>query len=80
MELFWKYSRDPKSTPTKDYLCRISGVDQGNAEHLNNTVTYILVSIEFSHFILLIKDLVIIKNFSSQHKTYDCFDKIYNIF
>ena len=31
------------------------GVDQGNAEDLNKAATYVLVFIDFSHFILLIK-------------------------
>ena len=50
------------STSVKDYLYKVSGVDQGNAQQLNKTTTYVLGLIELSHFVLFIQYLLISKS------------------
>ena len=51
-----------KSTSVKDYLHKIIGVDQGNAQQLNKTTTFASVFSELSRFVLFIKYLIFIKN------------------
>ena len=41
-----------KCTSVKNYLHKVSGIDQGSAQQLNKTTTYVLVFTESSHFIL----------------------------
>ena len=48
-----KIEKLKKSTSLKDYLYKISGVDQGNSQQLNKTTTDVLVFIELSHCVLL---------------------------
>ena len=42
-----------ESATAKDYLHKISGVDQGEAQQLNKTTTHVLVFTELSHFFLI---------------------------
>ena len=47
-----------KNTSVKDNLHKISGVDQGNAQQIIKTITYVQVVIEL-YFVLLIQYLLI---------------------
>ena len=42
-----------ESATAKDYLHKISGVDQGEAQQINKTTTHVLVFTELSHFFLI---------------------------